>query len=1240
MANKKIKGITIEIGADTLGLDKALKDIEQGSKVAASELREVETAIKKVPESAELWKQKQDLLNNAIEKSNEKVKLLEQAQKSMKDRLRDGDIDQGAYDKFQDKLTKAKDKLAKLRDQEKEFEEKFARKEIDQGAYDKFRKKLEDAENEVKKLETAEHSLEENLKIGNISEEQYRAFQRELETAKANSRKLQEQLEDTKDKVVELGSKSSSAANDVDDLGDEAEETGEQARRAGDGGITAMNVALGNLVYDGIKLAINGLEELTTGAIKTGSAFEASMSAVGAISQASEKDVERLSAKAKEMGATTKYTAAESADAFKYMAMAGWKTEDMLNGIDGIMGLAAASGEDLAITSDIVTDALTAMGYGAEEAGHLADVMAAASSNANTNVSLMGETFKYAAPLVGTLGYSMEDTAEQIGLMANAGIKGEMAGTALRSIMTRLAAPTKDVQGAFAHLGIEVEDAMKKSDGSMRTLSETMDFLREHMSGLDETEQTMIASQIAGKNALSGFLAIINAAPDDINKLSTAIDNCDGAAQNMSTTMLDNLQGDLTILDSAIDGVKISLAEEMTPALRELVQYSTENMPAVEDALIPVAKTAIGTLEFVIEHLPQAVDMAKTAIPVVTAIGVAFTAWKVTQIVDKATTAMTGFSAALAANPAIAVAAGITMLATAIGLLYVKAETATTIYDDLNAEQQKEYDIIQQNRDAMQALYDTYDSHAETIVRETERTKDLWEELDSLTSASGRVLDKDKERAQYLLGELNEALGTEYTMTDNQIDGYQRLSQEIDKVIEKKQAEMLLDEFLAMSSEQTKSAMQAKSEYESLDRQRDEAKEKWDTAEAKWQSITSKWSGPDKYLTADEYIRQYGKNARDSESAMDVVVAKDEYQNATTQRNEYRRNYLDAMSYMDKLEEAQKAFTEERYDDVKTILYANQDTNRQILEDDTSSLEARTQAYHDAIEKVESDFELALQSRRQEEIDTVLDAMTETVKLGQKAGVDTSEVFDKEFKDNVQAMIDAGFDISKLSKWGKDSGVKVSDIFSQNYTEVVQNQIDGGYDITDLLIWGINSGENVGAEFSSYFTEKNQTAINKGYDVSALIEWASSKGSEVGDVFGYGFRTAWTQYLYEVNNLIDENSINSYSDYLAQNGGQLLSMNIPHHASGGFVGIGKEAIVAEAGPELLEVMNGGIKVTPLTREAKNTPVSASGAGKQKLVYNTINVYASVSNDYDVRRLAERLAIEEKQIELSRGLTNE
>ncbi len=189
-------------------------------------------------------------------------------------------------------------------------------------------------------------------------------------------------------------------------------------------------------------------------AIKVGSDFEAGMSQVAAISGATGEELDALTEKAKEMGAKTKFSATESAEAFNYMAMAGWKTEDMLNGIEGIMDLAAASGEDLAMVSDIVTDALTAFGMEAKDSGHFADVLAAAASNSNTNVGKMGYTFKYVAPIAGAMKYSIEDTAVAIGLMANAGIKGEQAGTSLRGMLTRLVKPTDAVAGAMEELGI------------------------------------------------------------------------------------------------------------------------------------------------------------------------------------------------------------------------------------------------------------------------------------------------------------------------------------------------------------------------------------------------------------------------------------------------------------------------------------------------------------------------------------------------------------------------------------------------------------------------------------------------------------------------------------------------------------------------------------------------------------------------------------------------------------------
>lgn len=314
--------------------------------------------------------------------------------------------------------------------------------------------------------------------------------------------------------------------------------------------------------------------------VKVGSDFEASMSKVAAISGATGDDLKVLTDKAKEMGATTKFSASESADALQYMAMAGWKTEDMLNGLEGIMNLAAASGEDLATTSDIVTDALTAFGLSAEDSTHFADVLAQASSNANTNVGMMGETFKYVAPVAGALGYTAEDTALAIGLMANSGIKASQAGTSLRSIMSRMAKPTKEVQGAMDKLGVSLTD----SNGNMKSLNEVMGDLRNGFAGLSEAEAAEMAAALGGQEAMSGLLAIVNASDDDFDKLSDAIYSCDGAAKRMADTMNDNLQGQITILKSGLEGLGISLYENMEAPLKEVVKEAQNMVQQLQDA--------------------------------------------------------------------------------------------------------------------------------------------------------------------------------------------------------------------------------------------------------------------------------------------------------------------------------------------------------------------------------------------------------------------------------------------------------------------------------------------------------------------------------------------------------------------------------------------------------------------------------------------------------------------------------
>ena len=463
MANR-IKGITVEIGGDTTGLDKALKSVNTSIKSTQSALKDVNRLLKLDPSNTELLSQKQRLLKDAIAATKEKLDSLKVAQEQAKQQLENGELGQDKYD----------------------------------------------------------------------------ALQREIVETEEELRRLQQEAATT-----------NTALSKIDVAGQKMETIGNSIAGAGK---KMMSVTT---VIGGVGVA----------AVKTAADFDSAMSQVAAVSGATGKDFDTLRNKAREMGAKTKFSATEAAEAMNYMAMAGWKTEDMLDGIEGVMNLAAASGEDLATTSDIVTDALTAFGLSAKDSGHFADILAAASSNANTNVSMMGETFKYCAPIAGALGFSAEDTAEAIGLMANAGIKSSQAGTALRTIMNNLAGDVKISGKAIGDVTIATTNA----DGSMRDLSDILADCRSAFGNLTESEKAQAAESLVGKNAMSGFLALMNAGQGDIDKLSSAIDNCDGSAEKMAMTMQDNLAGQLTILKSQLQELAISFGDILMPAIRSIV---------------------------------------------------------------------------------------------------------------------------------------------------------------------------------------------------------------------------------------------------------------------------------------------------------------------------------------------------------------------------------------------------------------------------------------------------------------------------------------------------------------------------------------------------------------------------------------------------------------------------------------------------------------------------------------------
>ena len=456
---------------------------------------------------------------------------------------------------------------------------------------------LGDAVRETKEkletLKTAAEQANDALARGEISQSQYDALQREIIETENNLRDLERQAGQSAvalQKIAATGEKLKTVGSAIEGVGQK---------------LMPVTAAVGGLGVAAVKVA---------------SDFDSAMSQVAAVSGATGKDLEALRDKAREMGSKTKFSASEAAEAMNYMAMAGWKTNDMLSGIDGIMNLAAASGEDLAATSDIVTDALTALGLSAEDSGHFADILAAASSNANTNVSMMGETFKYCAPVAGALGFSAEDTAEAIGLMANAGIKSSQAGTAMRSMMTNLTGEVKFTGAAFGELTVQTTN----TDGSMRSLGDILADCRAAFAQMSESEKAANAEALVGKNAMSGFLAVMNAAPGDIEKLNSAINNCDGTAEKMAATMQDNLAGQLTILKSQLEELAISIGEILMPYIRQivgwiqgLVDWLNSLDEGTKKIIVTVAlvAAALGPVLIVIGKVVGAVGTIMTVVP-------------------------------------------------------------------------------------------------------------------------------------------------------------------------------------------------------------------------------------------------------------------------------------------------------------------------------------------------------------------------------------------------------------------------------------------------------------------------------------------------------------------------------------------------------------------------------------------------------------------------------------------------
>ena len=1178
----KIKGINIKIGADTKGLDTALQSIDNTAKKTGAELKEVNRTISKAPESITLWQQKQELLTKAVEESRAKVKLLEDAQEDVAKQLAD------------------------------------------------------------KK----------------ITGEQYRAFQRELEAARAETDKFENQLSDTNEKISDLKKNLNNAADGAEETGDSFDSTADSAEKMGNEmsdagdkskdsaeGFTVLKGTLANLAAEGIKKVVDSLKEYSEQAME----LEDSTAKLSTIADGS-VTIEKMSEDIIELSNATGISAKELTDTAYDAISAGQSTADAVGFVGEATNLARAGFADTASTLDLLTTILNSYGLESEKVSEVSDVLIQTQNLGKTTVAQLSSAMGKVIPTANACGVSLDQLAAGYAVMTSKGVATAETTTYLNSMLNELSkSGTKSSDILKEQTGKSFQELV--ADGE--SLSEILSHVKDAADRQNLSFNDMWGSAEAGKAGL----ILLGESAEDYNIVLDQMRSSSGATE----TALEKLDTKSYQLEKAQNQLKNTIIAIGSDTLKAITPLAEKFLPKIESGL-----------EIFVEELPEIEEKGKKLLPVIVSIGSAWAMWKTsTTVVEGVTSAINAAKGAtqllnstLLANPWTALATVIVAATAALVTWKLTQEDELTVAEKVAEQYADTHEAIYNTGVEISKLNGNFKDSAEKIDFESQHVESLWKELDNLADASGRVKDADKKRAEYILGELNEALGTEYSMTGNQIGKYQELSQEIDNVIAKKKAEAYLDEYLAMSSEMAKHKADSLKDYQEAYSSQRAAETRQVTAQKNFNAVyQGDMTAQQISEMSDEGRRRIGVSDDIYNAAVELDTANQEYVNATAAMHTSKSNYREAEAYFTKLTEAETAFAEQRYDDVEKIIYAHEDVNKAILESTDSTAEEIEEAYTTAVNNTVAQCKIAIDSTSQSAVNEAFEAMGKTVEFGQQAGKKSSELFTAEMKAEVQKALDEGYDISELAKWGKTSGIDIAEVFGEDYTEVIQDQLDKGYDITDLLKWGYESGDDVAKKYSDEyyklvqdrldqgyditallqwgstagfdisvlftdeFTRKFQSTIDLGFDTGGLIDWAVRNGIDIGDLFGENFKDRVTQYLYDVNDLIPHN-INSQWDADLHSQGR--------YATGGYISAGNMGIVAESGPELIEAMNGGIRITPLTDNAQNTPVSTVGG--QKVFYNTYNINnPRISSNMDIRKIAQELASEQRRIERGRGL---
>lgn len=1017
-------------------------------------------------------------------------------------------------------------------------------------------KSVENSKKKLEALVSEQENLKKGLEQGTVTEEAYKAYQREIEITKG-------QIESAEKALNDFTNAEGKAGNAAKETGSEMEKSGKQAEDSS-GGYTVLKNAVANLAADGfeklMKSAKDAWEEIDAGydtiATKTGAtgdALKALQKSADNVYKTLPVEMSDTSAAIGEintrLGAQGEELESLTTDFLKYSNINGTQVANSVRNVSGIM---KAYQEDVSNT------------------GKVLDVLSDVSQRTGKDINSLESELLSNADTFKEMGFDIRQSAELLGQFESNGIEASTALAGLKKAQQNATAEGKTMTEALGETLKNIKDAKT------------------------ETEALQIAQELFGKK---GAASMAHA----VREQRFSIDDLTAGYNDMRDVVNETFEATQDAPDKAkiaLNNLKLelaSLAEKALPKIEKLVDKGVQNLPKIEKTVKELA-------------------------PLVKTVGIAYASWKIASTASDGVKALKTLTtqmqstekAAKSLNTVLESGATIIISGIVAGLIDLGTEIkkAHDNYVPMAERIDKRVsDAFKDQQEAIDAVGDSLDNVKESFKEaaaeadyEADKAKYLWEELQTLADEEGKVSDKDKIRAEYLKNELQEALGIEIEMTGNQIQNYKDLQSEIDKLIEKKRAAAYIDAYQASAGEMAQNKATVKSQYESAYAQEKAAREEFT-------KLAQERYG--RGFTPDEFqqlmAQTYGKNDVWNTIDTRMLELSKTMQTAGASKEALQQQYEEIQDYFDRLDSAEKAYSQQNYEEVEKRLYYQKDADKEAFESAKAWNEETAKLYEEQLNKMQAAFTLARESNAKlakSDMKELMKLFLQTATTGMKlAGDDGGEVFSDEFKDIAQEMVDEGFDISDLAKWGKDSGVWIGDVFGANYDKVVQAQIDQGYDVTELLQWGAQAGVLSAAEYVKYFKENAQRELDNFFNTNA-------------------------QRVQEVVGPL------TYEDAQKQKHTSSYGPNPKPFATGGYIPTGSKGIVAEAGPELLEVMNGGVRVTNLTPSAMNTPVGAGG----DTIINHYNNYvtANVNNDYDVDRLAQRLATAEKRENIGKG----